>query len=452
MWPFGRQGYDPIPEGNSWDCLRHHGLPWTRLRWLLSAFLAVSITVVVVVIPSLLRDEVEELALHPAHYVLVTEQTPADLVSYYDFYSGPDANGSAGFQDYVSQDVAASMGLYRQDERAVALRTEWANEALLNDPAKAFPALIGALAQQKPVSVRLEGTTLYNSGLFVLDVEHMPVGCGMWPAIWLTNEDLWPMDGEIDIIEGVNNQNEAKTALHTTANCTMADVTRTSMTGEWDTALGVPDPFTGEPSPVPVTAKNCYIYAKDQWLNQGCVAVDREGKNFGPSLNEQGGGLFILEWNPEGNSPRGSGPSGQSRMQGGFIRSWAFVPAHDAPATLREKIAKKEPLTPDLWPKPYGYFKLDGRTKKASEATGCSSAHFKDMHLVINIAVCGLVAGQRFQMDCPNEYAKHHQEGDSVIETCERYVREEPSSLLDAEWRIRSIRVYSKNNIRAHPR
>ena len=52
----------------------------------------------------------------------------------------------------------------------------------------------------------------------------MPAGCGVWPAFWLTDEQNWPVNGEIDIVEGVNYQNVAKTALHATKGCSMFDI------------------------------------------------------------------------------------------------------------------------------------------------------------------------------------------------------------------------------------
>ena len=48
-------------------------------------------------------------------------------------------------------------------------------------------------------SVRLEGKTRYDRGLFILDLRHLPTGCGVWPAFWLTDEDVWPDHGEIDV-------------------------------------------------------------------------------------------------------------------------------------------------------------------------------------------------------------------------------------------------------------
>lgn len=93
-------------------------------------------------------------------------------------------------------------------------------------------------------SIRLEGKRRFNRGLFIIDVRHMPSGCGLWPAFWLTDEANWPVNGEIDIVEGVNYQSEAKTALHTTKHCDMQDVPVGTMTGIWDTAVGIPDKKT----------------------------------------------------------------------------------------------------------------------------------------------------------------------------------------------------------------
>jgi|EP01049_Picozoa_sp_SAG25_P010340 hypothetical protein len=47
---------------------------------------------------------------------------------------------------------------------------------------------------------KLSGAT--GSVLFVLDLAHMPVGCGIWPAWWLNSAlGSWPQYGEVDIVE-----------------------------------------------------------------------------------------------------------------------------------------------------------------------------------------------------------------------------------------------------------
>jgi hypothetical protein len=54
-------------------------------------------------------------------------------------------------------------------------------------------------------SIRISTTKTYNGGLFIADFERMPFGCSLWPAYWSVGTD-WPTNGEIDILEGVNNQ------------------------------------------------------------------------------------------------------------------------------------------------------------------------------------------------------------------------------------------------------
>ena len=69
-------------------------------------------------------------------------------------------------------------------------------------------------------SVRLTSYESWNYGLFIADLQHMPEGCGTWPAWWLVGPD-WPNNGEIDIIEGVNTQVQDKSTLHTSSGCYM---------------------------------------------------------------------------------------------------------------------------------------------------------------------------------------------------------------------------------------
>ena len=52
-------------------------------------------------------------------------------------------------------------------------------------------------------SVRIRSKDSWGDSLLVLDLEHMPEGCGTWPAFWtLSEKGPWPAGGEIDILEG----------------------------------------------------------------------------------------------------------------------------------------------------------------------------------------------------------------------------------------------------------
>merc|ERR1719220_2546004 len=83
----------------------------------------------------------------------------------------------------------------------------------------------------------MQSKARYRSGLFIVDVEHMPTGCGTWPAFWMYGEDddnLWPKWGEIDIIEVVHTMNRAMTTLHSSELCSQASMQAgRDFTGYW---------------------------------------------------------------------------------------------------------------------------------------------------------------------------------------------------------------------------
>ncbi len=89
-------------------------------------------------------------------------------------------------------------------------------------------------------SVRITSKASFTHGLIISDIGHMPGGiCGTWPArTYPTRVNLcmcaydiidwtlgpnWPSNGEIDIIEGVNNAATNLMSLHTYALIDHAD-------------------------------------------------------------------------------------------------------------------------------------------------------------------------------------------------------------------------------------
>ena len=194
-------------------------------------------------------------------YVLRSYQTPEDLLESYDFYAGPDSAGSAGHVMYVNETLGRDLGIIKESGDGLYLGSK---------------PVDGTLA-----SIRLEGRSRYSNGLFLLSLTHAPTGCGVWPAWWLTDEEAWPKNGEIDIFETVNVQSRAKTAMHSTKGCEVGQAPREMFTGEWDTAYGIPDKKTGMPKQTGKDATNCYVYDPDQWLNQGCVVESQEEGTVG---------------------------------------------------------------------------------------------------------------------------------------------------------------------------
>mmetsp|Transcript_20569 Transcript_20569/g.57075 ORF Transcript_20569/g.57075 Transcript_20569/m.57075 type:complete len:547 (-) Transcript_20569:237-1877(-) len=362
-------------------------------------------------------------------YELIERQEGEDFFGYYTFYEGPDSVGSNGYISYVNEERAKSIAIakisHEVDELDTLGRRRLTNEdeeSSDSNTKKPFLYLQTAATDAGPrESVRLEGKKRFNRGLFVIDVRHMPAGCGMWPAFWLTDEANWPVNGEIDIVEGVNFQSEAKTALHTSKRCNMYDVPEGSMTGTWDTAVGIPDKKTGIPDTTVREARNCYVYDPHQWLNQGCVAIDAGGGSLGGPLNQKGGGIFALEWDPIYR----------------HIRTWVFSPHTSVPDNLVDAIrtasetdeAKRVVPNPEEWPLPYGNFPI-------GDSTNCAGTKFRNMRLVLNTALCGSVAGNRFFMDCKNE--------SKTYKTCNEYIKSRPDALKEAYWKIRGVYVYQR--------
>jgi hypothetical protein len=363
---------------------------------------------------------------HTGPYRLVERQVGARLFDYYDFLDGPDSLGSAGFNLYLGERRAKELQLAGVDDDGyVILRsTEGDNST--------------DFMRQ---SVRLEGRRRWDRGLFVLDVSWMPWGCGVWPAFWLTDEDDWPDHGEIDVVEGVNEQTVAKTALHTRESCSMyAHVPPYAASGHWDSATGLPNTWTGVPDlNTTVPADNCWVLAPHQWANQGCVAISDEPGTIGQPFNERGGGVYVLEWDPANR----------------YMKSWVFPADQGIPDNLQAAMdaANKAPAStatfdfevtpdPDEWEKlPYAYFAI-------GETTGCSTDHFQNHHLIFNLAFCGAVSGNRFLSDCPEaarDFLVTDRQGNpDPVATCNAYIASNPKVLDDAYWKVRGVYVYQR--------
>mmetsp|Transcript_25772 Transcript_25772/g.60423 ORF Transcript_25772/g.60423 Transcript_25772/m.60423 type:complete len:449 (-) Transcript_25772:158-1504(-) len=352
------------------------------------------------------------------NYSLIEAHTGKSFFDYYTFFDGWDSLGSAGYNTYVVREKAESLGI----AKVVTADDGTEYVELSSKAGEAYDDL----GNRPRDSVRLEGNLRFNDGLFILDVMEMPTGCGLWPAFWSTDGEVWPDHGEIDIVEPVNTQTIAKTVLHTTEKCDMyAHVPRWEWTGHWDVSTGVPEFSTGIPDyDTKLETDNCFIGSSHQWLNQGCAAVHPEDGTLGEPMNERGGGVYAMEWDPAA----------------GFIRTWVFPRSDGFPDNLREALDEGVRPDPAEWPKPYAFFPI-------GPGTGCSRDHFQNHNLVINLAICGTVGGNRFANDCPDLFEKYNVNNDSVA-TCNAYVdSDEARTMLDetAKWKIKGVYVYQRD-------
>ncbi|KAF8141503.1 glycoside hydrolase family 16 protein [Boletus edulis] len=285
-----------------------------------------------------------------------------DFFEEWSFFTSADPTG--GNVNYLSMQDATSQGIAYVDDCDNST-------VLAVDSTSTVP--VGGNRN----SVRITSNKNYTGGLFILDAAAMPVGCGTWPSFWTVGAH-WPTSGEIDIVEGVNNQNSNQMTLHSgTSNaCALTpQVNNTMFTG---TALGT----------------NCYSTAT---ANAGCGISDPNPTSFGYGFNDADGGVFALLWDSENG-----------------MSIWHF-----ARADIPEDITNRTP-TPADWSTPAGSW---------SAQTCDIAANFYQHSLVIDTTVCGGWAGG-------SAYSKSGCPG-----TCSEIVAN-ATNFADAKWVINSVAVY----------
>ncbi|KAK0489140.1 glycoside hydrolase family 16 protein [Armillaria novae-zelandiae] len=141
-----------------------------------------------------------------ATYTLKDMYQGQSFLDEWDFFSQSDPTN--GLVDYQTKQAATSQGLaYVQADGTTILKVD--NTTILQ-------------SGQNRASVRISSKTQYSSGLFIADIYSMPHGCSVWPAYWSVGPD-WPNAGEIDVIEGVNQQDLNQYTLHTGSGCSLTN-------------------------------------------------------------------------------------------------------------------------------------------------------------------------------------------------------------------------------------
>ncbi|KAJ8591346.1 glycoside hydrolase family 16 protein [Rhizopogon salebrosus TDB-379] len=229
-------------------------------------------------------------------------------------------------------------------------------------------------------SVRIQSNNQYTQHVVVFDMQHMPEGCGTWPAVWETDGSNWPYGGEVDIVEGVNNVEPNQSTLHTSPNCSMpASISQ----------LGTP------------VLTNCDTAATE---NAGCgVQLTEDYNSFGPGFNSIGGGWYAMERTND------------------YIKVWfwergnIFAPFD---ATHGAWI-----IDTSLWGTPAANF----------PNTDCDlESHFDANNIIINLTFCGDWAGNSAvysSSGCPSD--------------CVSYVDDNPTAFSNAYFQFSSINVYT---------
>jgi hypothetical protein len=191
----------------------------------------------------------------------------------------------------------------------------------------------------------------------------------------------WPAAGEIDIIEGVNDQSTNSMTLHTSAGCSVKN----------DASL-----FSGR-----LDTGNCDVNAPGQFENQGCGFSASTSTSYGTGFNSNGGGVYAMDWTDSAISiwfwPRGTAP--------GDVLGSAPNPAG--------------------WGKPQSHF-----------SGSCDfNQHFSNHQLVFDNTFCGAWAGSAWGGSCAAAHGG----------SCNAFVQKNPGAFKDAYWLVNSLKVYKDN-------
>jgi hypothetical protein len=237
----------------------------------------------------------------------------------------------------------------------------------------------------------------------------MPVGCGVWPAIWTTNDAEWPRWGEIDIVEVANNAPYNVMTLHTnnaTSVCTLS--------GSDESGVLLSNDCGTDP-------------------NSGCSVQDENDLSAGAVFNTHGGGVYVLEWTTQ------------------FIRIWFFTRS-----SIPASITKGEP-DPDTFGPAFEYELPTANFQSFPDNSSCPiDEHFQDHNIVIDIDFCGDLAGTSWcESNCASASDKstcgikgdpnNPSYSNKTMQRCAEFVANSPEAFEDAFWEFNSIKVYQQS-------
>ncbi|KAI0692000.1 concanavalin A-like lectin/glucanase domain-containing protein [Cytidiella melzeri] len=251
----------------------------------------------------------------------------------FDFFTGPDPTN--GMVNYTTKEFALANGLAFVENNTVVMKGDDSTQ------------LTTGVNRN---SVRISSQKVYNSGLFILDLNKAPWGCGVWPAWWTVGPN-WPMCGEIDIIEGVHDNEHNQVTWHTGPNCSLTP--NASFTGTVVTSNGQPN-------------VDCDGLSNG---NAGCAITEWSQASYGPTFDAAGGGVFAMKWDKNG------------------IAVWNFYRAL-VPTDIQENNPK-----PDTWGVPVAFL----------DPTGCNlMTNFVNHSIIFDITFCGDWAGNSYATSgCP---------------------------------------------------
>lgn len=255
-------------------------------------------------------------------------------------------------------------------------------------------------------SVRIHANELYDSGVFVMDVDKVPADATTWPSFWLrgdttqSSDVAWSCYGEVDIIEGANGNlpenDQNQCTLHTNGSACIQSTPRD----------GKNEPLTPADCGASggTISYECGCDQKSLCPFIGCSYKMAKG-SFGRTLNEKGGGVFACEVSV-----------------GGAVSFW-FWPRND-PLYPSAQIQSGSIQT-DLW-----------QTSDPSNTIHLDACpgHFRNLAMIINTTLCGNWAGEQYRDEFnPNIKGP---------EACRGAVNSVDFTYPNGDWVINAVKVF----------
>ncbi|KAG0703028.1 glycoside hydrolase family 16 protein [Suillus ampliporus] len=319
-------------------------------------------------------------ALAGAVYTLNERIVGEDFYSSFNFEAIPDPTN--GRVTYVDQATAQMLNLTYATSNTFIMRADDTTVLTSSGPGRNSVRIRSNNQYTQHVVVYVIPHRYLTDSWFSIsfDMQHMPEGCGTWPAVWETNESNWPAGGEVDIVEGVNNVEPNQSTLHTSPNCSMP-----ASTTQLGTTVGT----------------NCDTAANG---NAGCgVQLTEDYNSFGPGFNSIDGGWYAMERTND------------------YINVW-FWERYDKFAPF-DATTGAWIIDTSLWGTPAANF----------PNTDCDLAsHFDANNIIINLTFCGDWAGNSAVYSasgCPSD--------------CVSYVDNNPTAFTNAYFEFSSINVYT---------
>jgi len=279
-----------------------------------------------------------------------------------------EASGHAFFDDwdYLDWDFNHGAAQYLRREQAMAEGVTAAHDthAILRVGERGLPY------KRKTAKVRTRKAWKYF--LAAVRFEHVPFGCGLWPAFWMSGiYGPWPNNGELDILEYVNDMT-SQTSLHTGVRnkCKLdgAKLTMPNCTAFYDLNRMNYDCTTNYPTNLGCAANRWPVPSPAEWnVNPVTFAIERTER---------------------------------------FVKIFR-IPNHELPKNLLEN--NPQPDTWDKWI--VGYYPLAASWECPNPADVMSP-----QQLILNINMCGDWAGKIWDLSPTCMQLAGPQQGCRVID------------------------------------